>query len=219
MEIKKIKAEIGSQTLVAIKKQKQGEPVSYGNCFDFSKTNYKCVNMYAENASYAFKNFLDDGMVEIVLFDNRYAEVIDKRIPTEWLTKNLCNCCVSPEVMIQIVDYRGTKNKEITYDGGDGTSEDNAVIIKGLKYSFEIDIAIYGYEKEKHPSWKPIYYSIGEYREDGRYIRTSHYETPDGRKSICFDVTELTGKRFLPDYSIKTGWTVVEEKGVVAIYE
>lgn len=85
IEQKFIPATIGWQTCVGYLSKEMPLPATGGNSFSFS-SGYKCVNSGAENIEEATKRFLPDGLIECLIVDNKYAVIIDERIPKEWLT-------------------------------------------------------------------------------------------------------------------------------------
>ena len=90
-EVLKIPAKVGMMSLV---NTGNARPCSFGNYFWFRDPEARAVNMWAENLNSAVeRGILDDGMVEVRLYESRdslYALVIDPRLPKEWLYNELC---------------------------------------------------------------------------------------------------------------------------------
>jgi hypothetical protein len=106
MQVETIQAKVGIMSLIGTDR---GRPVHWGNYFSFTN-GMRCLNMWAENLQSAVPLYLLDGLVEVAVWDSRYAIVIDPRIPKDWLYQKLCfTGCRAPSVvaareMFEVVD-------------------------------------------------------------------------------------------------------------------
>lgn len=83
MHTEMIWPKVGMASLVEI--MAKDFPLRFGNYFDFTN-GYKCLNMWAENLEEWAKN--NKGMIEVTVFNGRFAIVTDKRITGDWLTND-----------------------------------------------------------------------------------------------------------------------------------
>lgn len=82
---------------------------------------------------------------------------------------------------------------KITFEGGDGSSIENAVIIKGAKNSSEGVAAESKWVNKVHPGWKKGNQAL--LSEGDRSYDKIDYVTPSGEaKEIYFDITDFFGK-------------------------
>lgn len=121
----KIPAVVGSHSLIGVGGL---PPHPWGNYFWFHdkdkprEENPRCLNMWAENLEVAVKKFLDDGLVEVILYndsendnDRFYAIVDDNRIPDGYYYNKLCftgGYPPSKEIAKEIYDYLGDPDYE-----------------------------------------------------------------------------------------------------------
>ncbi len=81
----------------------------------------------------------------------------------------------------------------IVYEGGDGSSMENAVVIKNAKNSMEGIGAESQWIRQVHPGWKKGNQAL--ISRDARHYDRIQYTTPSGEtKTIYFDITEFFGK-------------------------
>jgi len=91
-----------------------------------------------------------------------------------------------------------TKNSEIRFNGGDGSSMENATIIIGAKNEKEVLAAEIDYISRKHGErgryWKIVMQS--NFRENNRYYDEFNIKDlkNDSRTSYYFDITAFSGK-------------------------
>jgi hypothetical protein len=80
----------------------------------------------------------------------------------------------------------------ITYEGGDGSSCDKAVLIRGAKHNGEGIEAEYAWLGEHCPGFRRD--SQGLHSEDERHYDVVTIETMSGSPvTVCFDITEFFG--------------------------
>ena len=81
----------------------------------------------------------------------------------------------------------------IVYEGGDGSSKEKAVVIKGAPNTAAGVRAESDWIRKNHPGWKKREQSL---MSDGnRYYDRIEYTTPQGEtKTIYFDITYFFGK-------------------------
>ena len=79
----------------------------------------------------------------------------------------------------------------VTYSGGDGSTIEKAVIIKAPN-NFVGVRAEYDWIKKNHPNWRLKQQSLLNVR-DKAYDKMD-FETPEGPKTIYFDITDFFGK-------------------------
>ncbi len=112
MEIKRIPTQVGYMSLVGIITAQY--PLSWGNYFSFSPVYYRCINMWAENMEeWARINNATD--IEVAVFDEKWAFVVDERVPEEWLYPEL-NFTGGPwpkaKEMKEMLDYAGRPHSD-----------------------------------------------------------------------------------------------------------
>ena len=86
---------------------------------------------------------------------------------------------------------RDPRRPLITFDGGDGESPERAVIIKGARNGREGVTAEYVWIAKTHPDWRLDRQSLITGTKN--YDRIE-YVTPQGRKTIYFDISDFFGK-------------------------
>ena len=81
----------------------------------------------------------------------------------------------------------------IVYEGGDGSSREKAVVIKGAPNNAAGVRAESDWIRKNHPGWRKRKQSL---MSDGtRYYDRIEYTTPQGEtKTIYFDITDFFGK-------------------------
>lgn len=125
---KKIKAQVGMQSLIAPKMQ---YPVGWGNYFWFREPEAYCVNMWAENLKEACNRFLSDDMIEVNIihtkmtnrkgheYDAKYVIVIDERIPSDWIhdAPYFCGVAAMPADILKDIykDYNWNYDDTLKY--------------------------------------------------------------------------------------------------------
>ena len=106
MEIKRIPTKVGSRSLLGIINATY--PLGWGNYFGFSPK-YKCINMWCENmGEWARRNEASD--IEVAVFGEKWAFVVDERVPEDWLYPKLCftgGPWPTAKQMKEILDYAG----------------------------------------------------------------------------------------------------------------
>jgi hypothetical protein len=86
--IKKIPAVVGGSTMLG--PPGGTAPHEGGNHFNFREPKAHCLNMRRENLEKAVPLFLPDGLIEVAMFDDdKYAVVIDARLPAPWILTSL----------------------------------------------------------------------------------------------------------------------------------
>lgn len=80
---------------------------------------------------------------------------------------------------------------EITFEGGDGTSIENAVIIKGASEMTGVR-AEYEYLARHFPGYTKGKQSL--LKQDGRIYDLLEFTVRDQKKAIYFDITDFFGK-------------------------
>ncbi len=84
------------------------------------------------------------------------------------------------------------ETQEVIYEGGDGTSMKNAIIIKAPDNGTGV-IGEYEWIRKNHPSWKLLKQSL--IKDSGKIYDRLDFMTSDGsQKSIYFDITNFFGK-------------------------
>ena len=86
---------------------------------------------------------------------------------------------------------RDTTRPLITFDGGDGDAPERAVIIKGARNGREGITAEAVWVAKNHPAWRKDRQSLIAGTKS--YDRIE-YVTPEGRRTIYFDITDFFGK-------------------------
>jgi hypothetical protein len=79
----------------------------------------------------------------------------------------------------------------ITFEGGDGEAPEHAVVIKGARNGREGVTAESGWIAKTHPDWRMGRQSL--ITGTKTYDRIE-YVTPQGRKTIYFDISDFFGK-------------------------
>lgn len=83
---------------------------------------------------------------------------------------------------------------KITYSGGDGSSIENAVIIKGAQSTFSGIASESDWIEKNHPGWEREQQAFIK-GEKGKYYDRIKYKTPDGKTgTIYYDITDFFGK-------------------------
>ena len=76
------------------------------------------------------------------------------------------------------------------FEGGDGTTCDKAIVIKGAASEFEGVASEYRYLSERHPGWSLKEQSL--LRSGDRSFDLLKFTTADGReRRACFDISEF----------------------------
>ena len=96
-------------------------------------------------------------------------------------------------IMVCISDgFDALANPQITYAGGDGSSLEKAIIIKGATEATGVH-AEYEYLAKHYPGYKRGRQSLSSNK--GRAYDVLEFTTADGRKMVIFfDITEFFGK-------------------------
>lgn len=82
---------------------------------------------------------------------------------------------------------------KITFEGGDGSSFEEAVVIKGAKDTMEGIEAESKWIEKKHRGWEKGDQALVS--KNGKHYDRIEYSTPkDGKKTIFFDITDFYGK-------------------------
>jgi len=86
---------------------------------------------------------------------------------------------------------------DIRFEGGDGSTTENAIIIRGAHFDLAATYAIFYYMTQrfgqKDVDWKLIYQAHGVFNE--KDIDTYAIKLADGvEKTLYFDITESFGK-------------------------
>lgn len=106
MKIERIPPKVGYESLVGIINAKY--PLGWGNYFGFWPK-YRCINMWSENLrEWARRNQATD--IEVAVFSDKWAFVIDERVPADWLYPELCftgGPRPTAGEMKEILDYAG----------------------------------------------------------------------------------------------------------------
>jgi hypothetical protein len=81
---------------------------------------------------------------------------------------------------------------EVSVSGGDGSSIENAVIIKAPNNFAGVD-AEYKWIKKNHPGWKLVTQSV--VNKKGKLYDKMDFQTPEGQAvTLYFDITDFFGK-------------------------
>ncbi len=112
----KIPARVGMVSLVGI--MIKDYPVGFGNYFSFSN-GLRSINMWAENLSHAAPLYLEDGLIEVDIWEEgngKWAVVVDQRLPEGYTFDNPCfTGCRPPsrEMLVKMgAYYRWDQNDE-----------------------------------------------------------------------------------------------------------
>ena len=90
-------------------------------------------------------------------------------------------------------DKRQAASTGVEYSGGDGSSREDAVIIKAPDNSAGVK-AEYAWIRKNHPTWRVLQQSLVN-GEDGKIYDQLDYSVPDGEDgAIYFDITDFFGK-------------------------
>ena len=82
--------------------------------------------------------------------------------------------------------------KGISFAGGDGSSIENAVIIKAPNELTGVRVE-YDWIRRNHPDWQLENQSV--LNRDGKVYDKMDFQTPDGRRAtLYFDITDFFGK-------------------------
>jgi hypothetical protein len=78
----------------------------------------------------------------------------------------------------------------VAFEGGDGGSCEQAIVIKGARNEFEGVSSEYRYLSERHPGWKLVEQSLLHSGE--RSFDLLEFTTSDGKKQrACFDISDF----------------------------
>ena len=82
--------------------------------------------------------------------------------------------------------------KDVSFSGGDGSSIENAVIIKAPNNFIGVK-AEYDWIKKNHPGWKLVTQSV--VNKKGKLYDKMDFQTPEGQAvTLYFDITDFFGK-------------------------
>jgi hypothetical protein len=81
---------------------------------------------------------------------------------------------------------------KLVFEGGEGSSMEEAVVIKNAKTEEEGVEAEVKWVKKVHPKWAKGAQAV--LNHTGKYYDRIEYSTPEGIKFIFFDITEFFGK-------------------------
>lgn len=84
------------------------------------------------------------------------------------------------------------KKSKIKYEGGDGSSMEKAIIIKGAVSSTDGVAAEYDYIKKKYKNYDTK--MQGLQKKDGKRYDVITFATKDGNVTLYFDITDFFGK-------------------------
>ena len=123
-KLKKVPARVGSMSLIGVGGK---PPYNWGNYFYLNYTGPKntdpwrdgprVANMWAENLTALVKDkTLEDGLIEVIDYNNEYCIVVDKRVPPDYLHNDLCftggrSPCL--EIVEEMYRILGDPNNEI----------------------------------------------------------------------------------------------------------
>ena len=82
----------------------------------------------------------------------------------------------------------------IVYEGGDGSSMKNAVVIRGTLNSGEGIRAEYDWINKMHPGWVNRRQSLRSDKK-GNYYDVITYSTPQGNRTVYFNITDFCLRR------------------------
>ncbi len=85
-----------------------------------------------------------------------------------------------------------TKAAGITFAGGDGSSFERAILIKGAKGDQDGVASEYTWMRSNYPGSQPGEQSLQSV--NGRNYDVINLQTPSGAKTIYFDITEYFGR-------------------------
>lgn len=80
------------------------------------------------------------------------------------------------------------------FEGGDGSSIENAIIIKGAPNAFAGVAAESLWFGKKHHQWRKVMQAL--YKKNDKRYDVITYSTPEGTQSLFFDITDFWGKGF-----------------------
>lgn len=150
-EIKKVRAAVGMMSLIGVGDTR---PARWGNYFSLYDPAVRVANMWAENLVTLVQNgTLEDGMVEVKIYNDAYALVVDERIHSDWLYNKLCftgSRAPSLEILRDMYSIVGDPNNEIEqYEDPKKYWED-----RGATYSNGIiSYTVNAHSKEIKGSW------------------------------------------------------------------
>jgi hypothetical protein len=99
----------------------------------------------------------------------------------------------SIELAAPAKDKKPVKIGRITFEGGDGSSMEQAVVIKGAKDSEEGIDAEAKWVKKVHGKWTKDRQALLD--QNGKKYDRIEYTTPKGEKmTVYFDITDFFGK-------------------------
>ena len=88
---------------------------------------------------------------------------------------------------------KAVKIGKLVFEGGDGATQETAVVIKGAKNEQEGVDAERKWVNKVHPGWKKGAQAL--MNAEGKYYDRIEYTTPSGEtQTIYFDITEFFGK-------------------------
>jgi hypothetical protein len=126
----------------------------------------------------------------------RWTGVIWLVVMAAWMV----GCASAPKETPTASDSGGETHKEapaspdgITYEGGDGSSIEKAVIIKGAPNTFKGVGAEADWIRKNHPGWRKGMQALTHVGK--KYYDRIDYTTPGGEtRTIYFDITDFFGK-------------------------
>ncbi len=117
-----------------------------------------------------------------------------------WITMSLASAvpvaliaAPATELAAPAKDKKPLKIGKITFEGGDGSSIETAVVIKGAKDTEEGIEAEAKWVRKVHRNWTKGTQALLD--QNGRKYDRIEYSTPEGgTKTIYFDITDFFGK-------------------------
>ena len=110
--VKKVRAYVSCKSLIY---SRGTFPLSWGNYF-WIDTDIRVLNFWSENLEELVRRkILDDGMVEVISYNDEYCIIDDSRIPEDWYYNKLCTTggySPSIEIAKEIYDYLGDPDNE-----------------------------------------------------------------------------------------------------------
>lgn len=83
---------------------------------------------------------------------------------------------------------------KITYEGGDGSTQKKAIVIKGATNSFEGIQAERAWIKGNHPTWRKVRQALVSTKKRKHYDKISYEDAKRKVHIIWYDITHFFGK-------------------------
>lgn len=94
-------------------------------------------------------------------------------------------------ILLAVFGMAGLSEAQVSYAGGDGSSFEKAVIIKGATEATGVK-AEYAYLEKHFPGYRTEKQALGEHK--GRMYDLIEIRTKEGKRLVVFDITDFFGK-------------------------